>query len=54
VTTGRLVDADGNGIPNQTIISKSVTHVLLFGSRDNPVESVTTDSTGAFTKLTPL
>ena len=43
VTTGRLVDGEGNGIPNQTIVFKSVAHVLGL-THDNPVESATTDS----------
>jgi hypothetical protein len=50
-TTGRLVDAEGNGIPNQTINFKSVARVLGL-TVDNRLESVTTDSTGAFTKET--
>lgn len=49
-TKGRLVDADGNGIPNQTIRFKSVSTVLGF-TYDYPIEPVTTDSTGAFTKV---
>ena len=51
VTTGRLVDADGNGIPNQIITFRSIAHVPLFGSRDVSPGSVTTDSTGAFRKV---
>jgi|GEM_PF-640626 PKD repeat protein len=47
---GRLVDADGNGIANQTIRFKSVSRVLGF-TYDYPIEPVTTDSTGAFTKV---
>jgi len=51
VTTGRLVDADGNGIPNQTITFRAIAQVPLFGSRDVSPGSVTTDSTGAFRKV---
>jgi PKD repeat protein len=51
VTTGRLVDADGNGIPNQTITFRAIAHVPLLGSRDVSQGSVTTDSTGAFRKV---
>jgi hypothetical protein len=40
VTAGRLVDGEGNGIPNQTIVCKSVAHVLGL-TRVNPVESAT-------------
>jgi hypothetical protein len=47
---GRLVDADGNGIPNQTIRFKSVSRVLGF-TYDYPIGPVTTDSTGNFTKV---
>jgi hypothetical protein len=50
VTTGRLVDAKGKGIPNQTIIFKSVAQMLGF-TYDYPVESVKTNSTGAFEKV---
>ena len=50
VTTGRLVDAKGNGIPNQTIIFKDVARALVF-TYDYPVESVKTNSTGAFKKV---
>ena len=49
-TKGRLVDADGNGIANQTIRFKSVSRVLGF-TYDYPIEPVLTDSTGAFTKV---
>ena len=49
VTTGRLVDAKGKGIPNQTISFKTVAHVLGT-TYDYPVESVNTNSTGAFEK----
>jgi K319L-like, PKD domain len=52
-TTGRLVDAEGNGIPNQTILLKSVAHVPIFGDRITEIP-VTTDSTGAFTKVTTV
>ena len=45
VTTGRLVDADGNGIHNQIITFRSMAHVPLFGARDVSPGSVTTDST---------
>jgi len=51
VTTGRLVDAKGNGIPNQIITFRSIAHLPLVGSRDVSPGSVTTDSTGAFTKV---
>jgi PKD domain len=51
VTTGRLVDADGNGIPNQTITFRAIAQVPLLGSRDVSPGSVTTDSTGAFRKV---
>ncbi|MGZ4947070.1 MAG: PKD domain-containing protein [Halobacteriota archaeon] len=51
VTTGRLVDADGNGIPNQIITFRSIARVPLFGSRDVSPGSVMTDSTGAFRKV---
>ena len=54
VTTGRLVDADGNGIPNQTITFRAIAQVPLFGSRDVSQGSVTTDSTGAFRKVNPV
>ncbi|MDD1721779.1 MAG: PKD domain-containing protein [Euryarchaeota archaeon] len=46
--TGRLVDADGNGIPNQTIHFKNVARVLGF-THEEPINDATTDSTGAFT-----
>ncbi len=46
--TGRLVDADGNGIPNQTIHFKNVARVLGF-TYEEPINDATTDSTGAFT-----
>ena len=50
VTTGRLVDANGNGIPNQTVTFRATAHV--FGlTRDVSPGSVTTDSTGAFKKV---
>lgn len=49
VTTGRLVDSKGKGIPNQTIIFKSVAHGLGI-TYDYPMESVKTNSTGAFKK----
>jgi hypothetical protein len=54
VTTGRLVDADGNGIPNQQVTFRAIAQVPLFGSRDVSPGSVTTDSTGAFRKVNPV
>jgi PKD repeat protein len=51
-TTGRLVDAEGNGLSNQTILFKSVSHVLGF--THNTEEATVTDSTGAFTKVTSV
>ena len=48
-TTGRLVDAKGIGIPNQTITFKSVAHVFIEYSV--PDVSVTTDSNGNFTRV---
>jgi len=53
VTTGRLVDANGNGIPNQTITFRAIAQVPLVGSRDVSPGSATTDSTGAFRKVNP-
>jgi K319L-like, PKD domain len=52
VISGRLVDADGNGIPNQTISFKLVAYVL-GGAYEQPVNSTTTDSTGAYTQSVP-
>jgi hypothetical protein len=49
-TTGRLVDAKGVGIPNQTITFKSVARVLGF-TTDHPNDPVTTDSNGNFTRV---
>jgi PKD repeat protein len=43
--SGRLVDADGNGIPNQTISFKTQARVLVF-TTDYPVKDTKTDSTG--------
>ena len=54
VTSGRLVDAEGNGVPNQTLVFKSIANVPLIGTVNNPDEYVTTDSTGAFTKVTSI
>jgi hypothetical protein len=44
VTTGRLVDANGNGIPNQQVTFMATVPVLGTISQG----STTTDSTGAF------
>ncbi|MGZ4904680.1 MAG: PKD domain-containing protein [Halobacteriota archaeon] len=52
VISGRLVDAEGNGIPDQTISFKLEAHVLGI-TRDVPVNSTTTDSTGAFMQSVP-
>ncbi|MGZ4920568.1 MAG: hypothetical protein ACXV6L_10270, partial [Halobacteriota archaeon] len=50
VTTGRLVDANGNGIPNQTVTFRAIAHV--FGiTQDVSPGSATTDSTGAFKRV---
>jgi len=50
VTTGRLVDANGNGIPNQAVTFRAIAHV--FGiTQDVSPGSVTTDSTGAFKRV---
>ena len=49
VTTGRLVDAKGKGIPNQTILFKSVARALGF-TYEYPVGSTKTNSTGWFKK----
>ena len=46
--TGRLVDADGNGIPDQTVTLKSMGHAM-GQSRTLPDQYATTDSTGGFT-----
>jgi hypothetical protein len=51
VISGRLVDAEGNGIPNQTISFKNVARVLGF-TTDWPMNDTTTDSTGAFRTVT--
>jgi hypothetical protein len=50
VTTGRLVDADGNGIPNQQVTFRAVASVPVLGSYDVSQGSATTDSSGAFSK----
>ncbi len=50
VMTGRLVDANGNGIPNQTLDFRAIAHVLGF-TQDVSTGSATTDSTGAFRKV---
>ncbi len=50
VMTGRLVDANGNGIPNQTVEFKAIAHVLGF-TQDASAGSATTDSTGTFRKV---
>ncbi|MGZ4925404.1 MAG: PKD domain-containing protein [Halobacteriota archaeon] len=50
VISGRLVDAEGYGIPNQTISFKNVAHVLGF-TTEWPMNDTTTDNTGAFTTL---
>jgi hypothetical protein len=47
--SGRLVDADGNGISNQTISFKLEAYVL-GSTYEQPVNSATTDSTGAYTQ----
>ncbi|MGD0172670.1 MAG: PKD domain-containing protein [Halobacteriota archaeon] len=52
VISGRLIDADGNGIPNQAISFNLEAHVL-GGTYDVPVNSTTTGSTGAFTQSVP-
>jgi len=49
--SGKLVDADGKGIPNQTISFKLEAHVLGI-TRDVPVNSTTTGATGAYTQTT--
>jgi hypothetical protein len=51
--SGRLVDANGNGIPNQTISLKNVARVMGF-TTDWPMNDTTTDSTGAFTYSEPV
>jgi hypothetical protein len=51
VTTGRLVDANGNGIPNQPVTFRATASVPLLGSNDVSQGSVMTDSTGAFSKV---
>lgn len=51
VISGRLVDAECNGIPNQTISFKAVAHVPLLGTVDWPINGTTTDSSGAFTTV---
>jgi hypothetical protein len=44
VTTGRLVDANGNGIPNQQVTSRAQVPIMGLVTQG----SATTDSTGAF------
>ena len=51
IISGRLVDADGQGIPNQTISFRLEAHVLGV-TRDVPVNSTITDANGAFTQTT--
>ena len=48
ITTGRLVDANGNGIPNQQVNFKGTVSVPIMGSMDVSSGSATTDSSGAF------
>jgi hypothetical protein len=54
VTARRFVDADGNRIPNQTILFKSVEHNVPIVGEYKTNESVRTDSTGAFAKVTTV
>jgi hypothetical protein len=54
VTTGRLVDANGNGIPNQPVTFRAIASVPVLGSNDVSQGSVTTDSSGAFSKVNPV
>jgi len=49
--SGKLVDADGQGIPNQTISFQLEAHVLGVTS-DVPINSTTTNATGAYTETT--
>ena len=52
VISGRLVDAGGNGLPNQVISFKLEAYVL-GSTYDVPINSTTTGSTGAFTQSVP-
>ena len=47
--SGKLTDANGRGIPNQTISFKVQAHVLFFRT-NYPMNDSKTDSTGAFTQ----
>ena len=47
--SGKLTDANGRGIPNQTISFKVQAHVLVF-TTNYPMNDTKTDSTGAFTQ----
>ncbi|MGB9371409.1 MAG: hypothetical protein WCB79_05735 [Halobacteriota archaeon] len=47
--SGKLTDANGRGIPNQTISFKVQAHVLFFRT-NYPMNDTKTDSTGAFTQ----
>jgi hypothetical protein len=53
IISGNLVDANGRGIPNQTISFTVEAHVLGFTS-NVPVNSTTTDATGAFSQSVPV